>query len=505
MTGSDIESASYIETMRGYGATWNSAESMDSDRLAVGEAGAMGLGLMIKLMNRTVLLALLLSLFFINNADAAFSLVSKNRNQLMGTSTSVTVTLPSITAAPNRVVSLMVGWCAPQWCNNNNATATAGVPTITATDTAGNVFTNRKQSPGNKQMGFAVLTAPVTNSRASTDTFTVSFSASAAYPLVGVMIWDGVDSAAPSDVSASGAISGTSLSMPLTTTVANDLILAGAYTCAATGVGPNQTIQNAHTGDGQDETSEIATTSGVHNQSFNSTGSCDTSGVAIALKSSAAPVAQQIASTSLSSNTLLSNSPANTVIGNFATAMSPTTPAFSGSYNLGCSGADNASFNISGADLRNNAALPARNYAVCVVTSQAGSASINTPFTITVSDPPPPSSGNPFAISWRDTNPGVPLFIAPRNMVVTKIAGLVQVATGTAVTIDVFQAPSDANCSSGTKLNATSFNANGAQNKIVDLGLSANVSIPMGNRVCLTTNPSNWNGAGVGSITVTAN
>jgi hypothetical protein len=149
--------------------------------------------------------------------------------------------------------------------------------------------------------------------------------------------------------------------------------------------------------------------------------------------------------------------------------------------------------------------LPQRNYAICVVTSQTGSGVINTPFTISVSDPPPPSSGTPFGISWRDTNPGVPLLIAPRNMVVSRITGTIQVAAGTAVVIDVFQAPSDMSCSSGIKLNALSLDANGVQNKIVDLGLSPNVNVPIGNRICLTTNPSNWDGLGVGNITVTAN
>jgi hypothetical protein len=59
-TGNGIESASYIETMRGCGVTWNSAESMDSDRIAAGKDNM-----------KTLILSALGALLFVGNANAA--------------------------------------------------------------------------------------------------------------------------------------------------------------------------------------------------------------------------------------------------------------------------------------------------------------------------------------------------------------------------------------------------------------------------------------------------
>src|SRR6516162_8994730 len=89
---------------------------------------------------------------------------------------------------------------------------------------------------------------------------------------------------------------------------------------------------------------------------------------------------QSISSVSLSNSSVVGGSPSGTVVGTIKVAMSPSSPAFSGSFSLsttqgGCTatnGANNSSFAISANNLVTNGTVAPGSYAVCILTTQAG-------------------------------------------------------------------------------------------------------------------------------------
>src|SRR5215831_9948934 len=91
-------------------------------------------------------------------------------------------------------------------------------------------------------------------------------------------------------------------------------------------------------------------------------------------------VSQSISSISLSNSSVVGGSPSGTVVGTINVAMSPSSPAFSGSLALsttqgGCTatnGANNSSFAISGNNLVTNGTVAPGSYAVCILATQAG-------------------------------------------------------------------------------------------------------------------------------------
>jgi hypothetical protein len=93
-----------------------------------------------------------------------------------------------------------------------------------------------------------------------------------------------------------------------------------------------------------------------------------------------------ISSISLSKSSFVGGSPSGTVVGTINVAMSPSSPAFSGSLSLsttqgGCTatnGANNSSFAISGSNLVTNGTVAPGTYAVCILATQAGAT--NSPF-----------------------------------------------------------------------------------------------------------------------------
>src|SRR5215831_4202063 len=104
---------------------------------------------------------------------------------------------------------------------------------------------------------------------------------------------------------------------------------------------------------------------------------------------------QSISSVSLSKSSVVGGSPSGTVVGTINVAMSPSSPAFSGSLSLsttqgGCTatnGANNSNFAISGSNLVTNGTVAAGSYAVCVLATQPGQANspLGQPKTITAS------------------------------------------------------------------------------------------------------------------------
>jgi hypothetical protein len=121
-------------------------------------------------------------------------------------------------------------------------------------------------------------------------------------------------------------------------------------------------------------------------------------------------VSQSISSISLSKSPFVGGSPSGTVVGPINVAMSPSSPAFSGSLSLsttqggctGTNGANNSSFAISGGNVVTNGNVAPGSYAVCILATQAGKT--NSPFgqalTITASSPSTASlSANPTTIT----------------------------------------------------------------------------------------------------------
>jgi hypothetical protein len=86
---------------------------------------------------------------------------------------------------------------------------------------------------------------------------------------------------------------------------------------------------------------------------------------------------QAISAVSLSNSNFTGGVPSGTVVGTIAVAMSPATTAFSGTLSL--SGADAANFQIAGATLKTQGAVPAGSYRINIVASQEGTA--GSPFT----------------------------------------------------------------------------------------------------------------------------
>ncbi len=108
-------------------------------------------------------------------------------------------------------------------------------------------------------------------------------------------------------------------------------------------------------------------------------------------------------------------------------------------------------------------------------------------------------------IGWPATaNPNlIPVITVPVAGTVTSIEGRVMVAVGAVATVDVFKAASGVPCASGTKLNTTSFNANGTAGVNQVLG-NASTTLAAHDTICLVTaNGANFTaGTGVGGLTV---
>jgi hypothetical protein len=135
-----------------------------------------------------------------------------------------------------------------------------------------------------------------------------------------------------------------------------------------------------------------------------------------------AAVSQSISSVALSNSSVVGGSPSGTVVGTINVAMSPSSPAFSGSLSLsttqgGCTatnGANNSSFAITGNNLVTNRTVAPGSYAVCTLATQAGAT--NSPFgqasTITASSqstaslsasPTTITSGQSSTLTWSST------------------------------------------------------------------------------------------------------
>jgi hypothetical protein len=91
---------------------------------------------------------------------------------------------------------------------------------------------------------------------------------------------------------------------------------------------------------------------------------------------------QSISSISLSNSSVVGGSSSGAVVGTINVAMSPSSPAFSGSLSLsttqgGCTatnGANNSSFGISGSNLVTSGTVAPGSYAVCILATQANAA-----------------------------------------------------------------------------------------------------------------------------------
>ena len=92
---------------------------------------------------------------------------------------------------------------------------------------------------------------------------------------------------------------------------------------------------------------------------------------------------QSIASVKLSTSTFTGGAPSGTVVGAIGVAMSPTSPAFSGS--LALSGTNAGKFQIAGTNLETNGIIPAGTYQINIVPTELGVLGSGTayPFTIT--------------------------------------------------------------------------------------------------------------------------
>src|SRR5437588_9257632 len=88
------------------------------------------------------------------------------------------------------------------------------------------------------------------------------------------------------------------------------------------------------------------------------------------------PPQQVISSIGLSNKTIAANQPAGTVVGQASVVMSPTTPAFSGSF---ATPATDAYFQMSGTALTTKAPLGAGTYNTAIIATQSGIG--NSPFT----------------------------------------------------------------------------------------------------------------------------
>jgi hypothetical protein len=86
---------------------------------------------------------------------------------------------------------------------------------------------------------------------------------------------------------------------------------------------------------------------------------------------------QAITAINLSNNNFTGGAPSGTVVGAISVTMSPVSPAFSGSLSL--SGANASQFQIVGSNLVTSGTVPAGNYNVNIVATQAGAA--GSPFT----------------------------------------------------------------------------------------------------------------------------
>jgi hypothetical protein len=133
-------------------------------------------------------------------------------------------------------------------------------------------------------------------------------------------------------------------------------------------------------------------------------------------------VSQSISSISLSNVSFIGGSPSGTVVGAINVAMSPSSPAFSGSLSLsttqgGCTatnGVNNSSFAISGGNLVTNGTVAPGSYAVCTLATQAGATNspLGRALTITASsqstaslsaNPTTITSGQSSTLTWSST------------------------------------------------------------------------------------------------------
>ncbi len=193
--------------------------------------------------------------------------------------TSVTTTLPSVTAGEPLFVS--VGWCS----TTNACSAATGSNKVTFSDTNGDTFTTGHTASGTSP--YSTSGAYILNPTASTgtETFTAQFATAVGNPYIEVVQVNIPPSfgALTLDTSSAAQCSGGNLSIPLTTTQTNEFIYAFAF-----GSGSSFTPGSAQTqiyfdaNAAFDDTFQVATASGSNRQSFSGAGIC--SGFAYAFK-----------------------------------------------------------------------------------------------------------------------------------------------------------------------------------------------------------------------------
>lgn len=203
-----------------------------------------------------------------------------NRNDgVAGIATSVTATLPSVTAGKPLFVS--VGWCS----TTNVCSAATGSNKVTFSDTNGDTFTAGHTASGTSpySVSGAYILSPTAS--AGPETFTAKFATAVGYPYLEVVQLNIPSSfgALTLDTSSGAQCSGGNLSIPLKTTQTNEFIYAFAL-----GSGSSFTPGSAQTqiyfdaSAAFDDTFQVAASSGSNPQTFSGAGIC--SGFAYAFK-----------------------------------------------------------------------------------------------------------------------------------------------------------------------------------------------------------------------------
>jgi hypothetical protein len=193
--------------------------------------------------------------------------------------TSVTATLPSVTAGEPLFVS--VGWCS----TTNVCSAATGSNKVTFSDTNGDTFTTGHTASGTG--AYSISGAYILMPTASTgaETFTAQFATAVSHPYFEV-----VQLNVPSsfgiltfDTSSAAQCSGGNLSIPLSTTQTNELIYTFAFGSGASFTpGSAQTQIYFDANAAFDDTFQVAAASGLNPQTFSRAGTC--SGFAYAFK-----------------------------------------------------------------------------------------------------------------------------------------------------------------------------------------------------------------------------
>ena len=203
-----------------------------------------------------------------------------NRNDgVAGVVTSVTTTLPSVTAGQPLFVS--VGWCS----TTNVCSVATGSNKVTFSDSNGDTFTFGHTASGTSP--YSVSGAYILNPTASagTESFTAKFATAVGYPYLEVVQLNIPSSfgALTLDTTNAAQCSGGNLSIPLKTTQTNEFIYTFAF-----GSGSNFTPGSAQTqiyfdaNAAFDDTFQVAAASGSNPQTFSGAGIC--SGFAYAFK-----------------------------------------------------------------------------------------------------------------------------------------------------------------------------------------------------------------------------